>query len=259
MSGGDLLMKDFELKDAGNVVKKRSNKKLQEQAVKRIKETGNVSASDYLQVTNPKKKSNLVKEVEPELVKAKEENQLGVPSTFYQLTPQEQSMLMFYLSSDFVHPVTNKRTHMNVLQSYIAAYVSDDDIGKVWEIIESPNGETKLGKIKNYKKHAELQAQAIQRFNQNPVMMETWNDMVRLSFGAEPGQMIKTAIMKDALYAEETSDKNANRRMAIDILGMKEEIGNQSVNIFLDGGGKELAQVFSNDEYVVTLDDLEVD
>ena len=254
-----VAIKDFELKDAGNIVKKRSNKKLQEEAVKRIKDTGNVTPSDYLQVTNPKKKSNLVKEVEPELVKAKEENQLGVPSTFYKLTPQEQSMLMFYLSSDFVHPITNKRTHMNVLQSYIASYVDDDEISKIWEVIETPNGETKLGKIKNYKKHTELQAHAIQRFNQNPLMIETWNDLVRMSFGAEPAQMIKTAIMKDALYSEETHDRNANRKMAIEILGMKEETQNQSVNIFLDGGGKELAQVFSNDEYVVTMDDLEVD
>lgn len=252
-------MKDFELKDAGNVVKKRSNKKLQEEAVERIKKEKHVSASDYLQVTNPKKKTNLVKEVEPELAKAKEENHLGVPSTFYQLNPQEQSMLMFYLSSDFVHPVTNKRTHMNILQSYIAAYVDDDDIEKTWEIKEDAEGNRKMGKIKNSKRYAELQAKAIATFNQNPVMMEAWNDLVKLTFGADPKDMIKTAIMKDALYADKPADKNANRKMAIDILGMDENTEGQSINIFLEGGGKELAQVFSDDEYIVTMDDLEVD
>ena len=250
-------MKDFELKDADNIVKKRSNKKLQEEAVKRIKETGQVSASDYLQVTNPKKKTNAIKDVEPELVKAKEENHLGVPSTFYELTPQEQSMLMFYLSSDFVHPVTNKRTHMNVLQSYIAAYVDDDEIGKTWEIKEDKQGNRTLGKVKNARKYAELNTLAIQRFNQNPVMMEAWNDLVRLTFGANPEDMIRNAIMKDALYAENQADKNANRRMAIDILGLGEDKSNQSINIFLDGGGKELAEVYSDDDYIVTMDDLE--
>lgn len=251
-------MKDFELKDADNIVKKRSNKKLQEEAVKRIKETGHVSASDYLQVTNPKKKTNAIKDVEPELVKAKEENHLGVPSTFYELTPQEQSMLMFYLSSDFIHPVTNKRTHMNILQSYIAAYVSDDEIEKTWEIKEDKEGNRTLGKVKNSKKYTELNTSAIQRFNQNPVMMEAWNDLVRLTFGANPEDMIKTAIMKDALYAENQADKNANRRMAIDILGISDERNQQSINIFLDGGGKELAEVYSDDDYIVTMDDLDV-
>lgn len=251
-------MKDFELKDADNIVKKRSNKKLQEEAVKRIKETGHVSASDYLQVTNPKKKTNAIKDVEPELVKAKEENHLGVPSTFYELTPQEQSMLMFYLSSDFIHPLTNKRTHMNILQSYLAAYVSDDDIEKTWEIKEDKEGNRALGKVKNSKKYTELNTSAIQRFNQNPVMMEAWNDLVRLTFGANPEDMIKTAIMKDALYAENQADKNANRRMAIDILGIADERNQQSINIFLDGGGKELAEVYSDDDYIVTMDDLDV-
>ena len=251
-------MKDFELKDADNIVKKRSNKKLQQEAVERIKETGHVSASDYLQVTNPKKKTNSVKEVEPQLAKAKEENHLGVPSTFYQLTPQEQSMLMFYLSSDFVHPVTNKRTHMNILQSYIAAYVEDDEIGKVWELKEDEHGNRKLGRIKNAKKYAELQTLAIQRFNQNPVMMEAWNDLIRLTFGANPEDMIRNAIMTDAIYAENAADKNANRRMAIDILSLGQDKQNQSINIFLDGGGKELAEVYKNDDYIVTIDDLDV-
>jgi uncharacterized protein YqeY len=251
-------MKDFELKDADNIVKKRSNKKLQQEAVERIKETGHVSASDYLQVTNPKKKNNSIKEVEPQLVKAKEENHLGVPSTFYLLTPQEQSMLMFYLSSDFVHPVTNKRTHMNILQSYIAAYVEDDEIGKVWELKEDEHGNRKLGRIKNAKKYAELQTLAIQRFNQNPVMMEAWNDLIRLTFGANPEDMIRNAIMTDAIYAENAADKNANRRMAIDILSLGQDKQNQSINIFLDGGGKELAEVYKNDDYIVTIDDLDV-
>jgi uncharacterized protein YqeY len=251
-------MKDFELKDANNIVKKRSNKKLQQEAVERIKETGHVSASDYLQVTNPKKKNNSIKDVEPELVKAKEENHLGVPSTFYLLTPQEQSMLMFYLSSDFVHPVTNKRTHMNILQSYIASYVEDDEIGKVWELKEDEHGNRKLGRIKNAKKYAELQTLAIQRFNQNPVMMEAWNDLIRLTFGANPEDMIRNAIMTDAIYAENSADKNANRRMAIDILNLGQDKQNQSINIFLDGGGKELAEVYKNDDYIVTIDDLDV-
>jgi len=45
-------------------------------------------------------------------------------------------------------------------------------------------------------------------------MMEAWNDLIRLTFGANPEDMIRNAIMTDAIYAENAADKNANRRMA---------------------------------------------
>lgn len=247
-------MKEFSLKDADNVVKKRSNKKLTENKIAKIKETGEVTASDYLEVMQPKKQKDYIGEVEPELAKARNENQLGVPSSFFDLTIKEQSMLMFYLSPDFVHPITNKRTHMNILHSYITAYLDDDEIGKVWEITKSG----KIGKIKNYKKYAEVQAKAIEVFNKNPMITEAWNDLVKMTFGAEPETLIKNAILHDALHAEAPADKNANRKMALEILGVNREASN-TVNVFLDGGGRELVEVLdSKDNMITTESDLEI-
>jgi len=253
-------MKDFELKNTGNLQKKRSNKKLEEEAAQRIKETQNVTPSDYLTVTNPKKKNNKAKEVEPELVKAKEENHLGVPNTFYDLSIQEQSMLMFYLSSDFEHPITGKRTHMNIIQSYVSAYLDEDEIEKIWNIFYDDDGNVEKIKIKNSKKYAELQQKAMMTFNSNPKIKEAWNDLVEMTFGAEPQELIKNAILQDALYAEQASDKNSNRKLAVEILGMNEKSDDStSVNVFLHGGGKELTEIMPADSDIVTAKDLEVD
>lgn len=256
-------MKDFKLKDAEHVIKPRSNKKLVDETVKRIKETGEVTPKEYIEITQPNKKQNRIKEVEPQLLKAKEAGTLGVPPSFFDLSIQEQSMLMFYLSSDFVHPITGKPTHMNILQSYISAYMEKSEVLQIWEIVELTNkdGETydtKL-KIKNPKRYADVQAKALTKFNQNPKITETWQDMVKLTFGSDPGDMIRNAILQDALYSEQQADKNANRRMAIDILGLGKEHQGNILNVFLDGGGKELADALKHDEYIVTVADLEVD
>lgn len=247
-------MKEFSLKDADNIVKKRSNKKLTEETIAKIKETGEVTPKDYLEVMQPKKKGDYVNEVEPELAKARNENQLGVPSSFFELTIREQSMLMFYLSPDFVHPITGKRTHMNILHSYITAYLEDDEIGKIWQLTDKGN----IGKIKNYRKYAEVQAKAIEVFNKNPMITEAWNDLVRMSFGAEPETLLKNAILQDALHSDNPADKNANRRMALEILGVNKESGN-TVNVFLDGGGRELVEVLETaDNMITTESDLEI-
>ena len=251
-------MKEFELKDADNVIKPRANKKLQDEAVERIKETKHVTASDYVSVVNPKKKNNRVKEVEPELVKAKEENHLGVPNSFYNLDVQEQTMLMLYLSPDFINPLTGNRTHMNVLESYVATYLDEKEIEDIWEVVQKKD-KRYVTQVKSPKKYAQLKKNAVEAFS-NPVLKETWNDMVRMTFGANPEDMLKNAILQDALYAEKSSDKNANRKMALDIFKVSEKEQNNTLNVFVQGGGKEMADVLrqAGDEYVTTEDDLEV-
>lgn len=256
-------MKDFKLKDAEHVVKPRSNKKLVDETVAKIKETGEVSPKDYIEVTQSNKKQNRIKDVEPQLIKAKNEGSLGVPGSFFDLSIQEQSMLMFYLSSDFVNPITDKKTHMNIVQSYVTAYLTEDEIKQIWKLQEITDGDgnvyaTKL-RVKNTKKYAEMQANALAKFNQNAKIQEVWQDLVRLSFGADPGDMIRNAILQDALFSEDKTDKNANRRMAVDILGLGKENQGNTLNVFLDGGGKELAQALGKDDYVVVEDDLKID
>ena len=167
-------------------------------------------------------------------------------------------MLMFYLSSDFVHPVLQKRTHMNILYSYVTAYLDDDELKKIWTFEVMEDMSLKL-RVKNSKKYAEVQSKALETFNRNPLIVEVWNDLVRMSFGADPESLIKNAIIKDALYSDNNADKNSNRRMAIDILAMNKESGNNTLNVFLDGGGKELTEALSRDDFIVVENDLEVD
>lgn len=259
-------MKDFKLRGSDNIIKKRANKQLIDDDLKHIKETGEVTPKEYLSVTKPKKKGDNISKVDVEMQKAKDENQLGVPDSFYELNAEEQAMLMFYLSSDFVHPVTCKHTHMNVLQSYITAFLDEDDIFSIWEkkIKKNEDGEEVLvtGKVKNYKKFANVKLEAMGMFKKNPNMQKAWTDMVKMSFGEDPKEMVRNAILTDSLYSEDNTDKNQNRKMAVDILGLKEDKeADVSINLFTDGGGKELVRAtkgLTGDEFTTDEDDLEI-
>ncbi len=253
-------MKDFKLSGAEEVVRKRTNKKLADDTVERVRSTKRVTAKDYMTLAQPKKKKDRLGEVEVEVAKMKRENMLGVPSAFYELDKQEQGMLMFYLSSDFVHPLTRRHTHMNVVQSYVAAYLDDDEVFGIWEKVGDKETGFYAGKVKNYKKYNALQIAAAERFNAKPMMKEAWEQMMQMSFGMNPEDLLKSAIMSDALYGNDYRDKNANRKMAIDILGLNKDTDIGGVNVFLDGGGKELVDVvaaLTKDKTLVTQDDLE--
>lgn len=259
-------IKEFNVKQGGRLSgAPKENKKLVDEAIKRVKETKHVTEDDYLLISNAKRE----KEVEVELVQAKKENALGVPNTFYELTLPEQSMLMFYLSNDFIHPMTGKRTHMNMLMSYITAYVSDEEVKKVFKerVVYDDAGnvlDVVYDKVKNYKKYNEWKIEALKAFNQNTQIKKAWNGLVEMTFGIEPQELLKAVILQDALTAETAGDRNANRKMMIDMLGIGKEYeqhGNQ-FNVFLQGGGSELASTIkqvTEDDYIVTEDDLSVD
>ena len=261
----DLKIRDFGLKESGNIVKKRGNKKLAMEAAESIKAKGVVGAEDYVKVI---KDEGSVRSVEKELGEMKENNALGVPNSFYELTVPEQGMMMFFLSRDFVHPLTRKRTHMNVTQSYIASHLNEDEIFSIWEKIEmtgeegEPIGEAYTGKVKNYKKLHELEAKALSVFSMNSKMGEVWRSLSAMTFGVNPEDLLKTAILQDALHSNDYRDKNANRKMALEMLGIGKDKESEAarINVFTEGGGKELAEVlqkFSNQSTVVTIDDLE--
>lgn len=264
-------MKDFSLKGAEKKVSGKVNKKILDETVKEIKDNKQVTEKDYVTLISPKGKSQdrdkALRQVQPELATAKRENLFAVPSKFYDLTPVEQSMLMFYTSSDFVNPVTNKRTHMDVLQSYITACVEEDDLFKVFDKVEKDvNGVVNYvtGKVISPRRYATMKQKALETWNANPDLREVFSDMVAVEFGADPETMLKNAILTDALYAKEYQDKNQNRKMALDILGVgkqKDEDRNH-VDIYVGGGGSKLVEMVVNitgDKYGVTDDDFVVD
>lgn len=259
-------IKEFGVKQGGRLSgSPKENKKLVDEAINRVKETKRVTEDDYLLIANAERES----EVQAEMVKAKEENSLGVPNSFYDLTLPEQSMLMYYLSNDFYHPLIQKRTHMDMLMSYITAYVSDEEIMKVYKPRSVLNDkgvvvDVVYDKVRNYTKYNEWKVEALKSFNSSPQIKKAWNHLVEITFGIEPKELLKAVILQDALTADTAGDRNANRKMMIDMLGIgkEHEAQGQQFNVFLQGGGRELASTIKDvtgDEYIVTEDDLSVD
>lgn len=251
----------------GKMVKPVKNKKLTKEVIDKVKETNTMTKEDYVQIAS----NNAIKEVEPQALKMKEENALGVPHSFYDLSIENQNMIMFYLDPDFYNEDILEKTHMNVLASYVTAYLDEKEIEKIWDIRKVPVKDDKgnvLGwdfekKIKNYKKYNETKVKALETFHKNPKIHETWQGLIKLHFGVNPKDLLQNAILQDALHAQNYQDKNANRKMAMDMFGMGKETNNGiQINVYEDGGGKNLAHAiknFTEDDYVVTDDDLDVD
>ena len=246
----------------GKMVKPIKNKKLAEETVKKVKDTGKIEKEDYVILT----KNDKIKDVAPEAVAMVQENSLGVPNSFYELSVENQNMLMFYLDPEFYNDELGCKTHMNVLASYVSAYLEPKEIHTVWKIeyVKDDDGvvvDVKK-KIKNYKKYNEIKIKAMEAFHQNPEIHNTWRGLIELHFGVNPKDLLQNAILQDALYAENHYDKNTNRKMAMDMLGLGKDVNNGvQINVFEDGGGKHLAQAIkdlTDDDYIVTEDDLDV-
>ena len=257
------MIKEFDIKQGGRAPKKRANKKLVDEAMARVKGTGEISEDDYLAIT----KAGRENEVEPEVAKMKSENALDVPNSFFELTIPEQSMLMFYLSRDYVCPFTYKRTYMNMLHSYATSHLDEKEINKIWtiDVVRDETGSVvdyKL-KIKNHDKYNRTNKDALRAFNNNPDIVKAWSELVKMKFVIQPEDLIKTAIIQDALEAENYKDRNQNRKMALDILQIGQKIDQaQMFNVFLQGGGAELAEAaknLSDNQFITTKDDLKVD
>jgi hypothetical protein len=253
---------DFKLKGTEDMIASKPKRSSAKKRVEGIKGKEKIDAVDYVAVLNPKGKKDNVDEVAEEMAVAVANNHLGLPKTFYELTREEQTMAMFYFSSDFIHPMFGKRTHMNPLMAYVTAYLDEDDIRKVWKVVEGEDGEAFVKGVKNYAKYGELELKAIKAFNDNPSMRDTLTDMMVMAMGAKPEEKLKLAIFSDALHSDNYNDRNANRRMLIDILGIKkDQQPQQQVNLYFESGGNKLIKnvvEMTGDTALVVESDFEV-
>ena len=73
--------------------------------------------------------------------------------------------------------------------------------------------------------------------------------------GFRDNELLEQKIVSDAMSDNRDSFTIQNRRLAIDIKGMKKPQGLQQINVFLNGGGKEankeIVEVTKNEVYTL--------
>jgi hypothetical protein len=156
----------------------------------------------------------------------------------------------YFLDSETKNMWTGKPTMLDLEESYIMSGVYPEKhletVYKVWlepQEVRRKDGstvteyETKYA-ILNRKEDMRIRTEARKYWNENG-LDQFFLEAQQYKRGNIPFiDQLKFAIETDALKPGDT----ANRKMAMDIHGMKNKFGQAQINVYVDGGGKHLAR-----------------
>jgi len=185
---------------------------------------------------------------------------LQIPPEIVELPIKAQEMLSFYLDKDYENKITYKKTYNNIIESYIAClenqdFLEDvflaekvyDEYGKPISIKITPNPD---------KKHIylRLKQHAISFWNEHNLQSVVPIFKKLMLGGVKQEDMLKDAIVDDALYHEDIAYKMRNRTLATKILGMDKPKQQSGQNVWLIGGGKDFGKHLAGFTGVKTFD-----
>jgi len=166
------------------------------------------------------------------------------------------TVFSLFMDKNYISPYTGKKTYMNVEESYICSGVYDKNyLDNIYEVTEKKiemekNGTTWLDTIFIYNvinetKDRKIRSEAINYFNKEGLSQFFQNALVEKFGGVCAEDLLRSSILTDAIYSEDIKDKNANRKMLIDILGMKVVKHDQTINLRKRGGGEIIEDIAS--------------
>ena len=158
-------------------------------------------------------------------------------------------MLMYFLDADMINEWTGQKTFTNVEESYIlCGLYPDEHLKKVYETKEVEVDRFFRGmaitemetqyKILDKKEDMRIRTEALRYWSDNS--LDTFfQEMIQVKRGNIPFQdLLRYRIETDALKDDDVQ----NRKMAIDIHGLKNKNSKNMINVYVDGGGKMLSQ-----------------
>lgn len=189
----------------------------------------------------------------------------NVPDTLAEKGTVAVTVFLYFMDSDTINPWTGNKTHLNIEESFIASgvygvnhlenvYFVEEKEVKVkrrdgTSVIEYQTVYEVIDRAENMR----IRAEALRYWTKNN-LNNHFKEMQEIKRGnIEFSELLKVAIENDALRPGDI----ANRKMAIDIHGMKNKNANRNINIYLDGGGakhnKEIVESTGNDNYSLGL------
>jgi hypothetical protein len=180
------------------------------------------------------------------------EGALSIPKEILELPPKAQYVLAFYNDKDFVNKETGKNTYQNIVESYIAATEDTSYVAKAFKEVDGvmvPDAENKQIYMK-------IKQRAISFWNNNQLsqLVEVFKKL--MYGGRKQEEILKDAIIDDALYHDDINIKIKSRNQAIKILGMDKNVQTMGQDVWLKGGGREFGKHLSgylgNESYDLT-------
>ncbi len=200
------------------------------------------------------------------------EESLKLPVSFMQLDELEQQMVLLYVDKDYIEPESEKKTENSMFISFLAAYPNKAIIKKLFKVEFRLTGYDKFGnelteafKVPN-PEYMDLRL----KLKRHAIMVWTRSNLKEIvktmkiivaNNGFKDDELIKQQIVSDALSEERDSFTMQNRRLAVDVYGMKKPNNLQQINVYLEGGGKKANDVIveetGNKSYELMPDDIE--
>jgi len=178
------------------------------------------------------------------------EKTLNLPQKYMELSELEQKMVLLFIDKDFVEPNSEKKTENNAFISFLASYHNQEVIKRLYYDEEKVIGYDREGNTltETYKQlnHNELPLYA--KLKTHATMLWKKNNLKEISKtmreimtndGFRDDELLEQKIVSDALSDKRDSFTMQNRRVAVEIKGMKKPQGLQQINVYLKCGGKE--------------------
>ncbi len=178
------------------------------------------------------------------------EKSLNLPQKYMELSKIEQKMVLLFIDKDFVEPNSGKKTENNAFISFLASYHNQTVVKKLYKEELKSVGFDKYGNelFEEYKildseelpLYVKLKTHATTIWKKNNLkeISKTMREIMT-NDGFRDAELLEQKIVSDAMSDSRDSFTIQNRRLAIDIKGMKKPQGLQQINVFLHGGGKE--------------------
>ena len=189
---------------------------------------------------------------------------IDLPPAFMRLDEQQQQMILLYLEPDFIEPYSLKSTKDDVFASFLVTYKNKNVLKKIFIKTEvnagvDPNGNTLTREVTtinpdNMAEYLKLKAYAKSIWKRNNLkeLIKTMREIMT-NDGFKDEEMLERTIIDDALAKDKTSYTMRNRALAVKIKGMEKSNALQQINVYVEGGGKQLNKTIiessGNDNY----------
>ncbi len=178
------------------------------------------------------------------------EQTLNLPQKYMELSEIEQKMVLLFIDKDFIEPHSGKKTENSGLISFLASYHNQAVVKKLYKTETRTLGFDKQGNelTEEYKIVNPDELTLFLKIKQHATMLWKTNNLKEISKsmreimtndGFRDDELLEQKIISDAMSDSRDSFTIQNRRIAVDIKGMKKPQGLQKINVFFDGGGKE--------------------
>lgn len=186
------------------------------------------------------------------------ENSLNLPQKFMELDELEKQMVILFIDKDYIEPNSEKKTENDSFISFLAAYPNKSVVKSIYTLGQKVTGYDKEGNEivesfvminpESLPLYMKLKKHATMIWNRSNLkeIAKTMRQIMT-NDGFKDNELLENQILSDAMSGKRDNFTMANRRLAVEIKGMKKPQGLQMINVFLKGGGKE-----ANEEIVAS-------